>query len=1050
MCCNFKNICLFLLLCQYHAFSQDQSFENTTVPTNWTATNDQLSISDLHYKDQKKSLQWDFNANDVLTIHDIQSNGLLVNEVLNYYKNMFNLWIYNSKNIVSKPLTIEFYDAQGQKQFHYVFYLDFTGWRSASASYKHEMSGAKSSDNLSTIKIIAPDQSGQLFFDGVDYTADRNTYRSPDYQLPFLKADNGQHWTDMMYFKSLEKTVPLSTPSQEEIADLAKVKEKYDAYILGSQPSSSALSKAKTKYTALDIQYTDGNSTGKPLYGKDYPDSQNIYRVEQFIYTLAKHAAHTQNNESITLFTNTVRYLLDQGYADGSLMESMHHIGYTFRNIPKAIHLMKDQLQEEQLWEAAQKMVGWYAAVDIIWHPTAHESNMDDGNTRALAILGACLYKSSPEERVQYLKGYKKYLENWMQQYPKTGTGLKPDYTAFHHNTYYPLYAFAAYKNISKSILLLSGGSYSINQESKKTFKQHLLMARVLMANEHFPNALSGRSPFHGISINESLKNLGLSMDEDAQLLGAYNYNVPNDPSTQSIPIETAPTGFWQVNFANLGIYRQGDWMASIKGFNNDFWGTEIYGKDNRYGRYQSYGAIEILYKGGHGDSGFSTQGWDWNKTPGATTIHLPWNALKAAKSRQDETTDARFAGSLRFAPKNDSYIDEKLEGNYGLFGMDFSQKNLSDSHNPSFKFKKSVFCFDGKLICLGSNIANNDTQHITATNLFQNVLQNEQTELVINSQSTRAFPLEQTLENDAPHWMIDGYNTGYYIPKGSPIIITKKNQDSPSENGNGTYTNAAVASAYINHGTAPNNASYEFVLLPNTTNNEISALATAMQNEDSPLYKVLQQDENAHIVSFQKLIGHVLFKASSYQTGSPVLKNSAPCLLMTSAIDEQLRLSIADPYLNFDTTTKQSTPTTIVLELNGAWELEGVNHPATSLTVGPTSTTLTTVLSNGLPVDIHLKKQETDEEKEPDTPNPPASGTYKLYPNPSADYLHLAIPENSASIASIKLFNSTGSLVFETTNNKPIDVRYFTKGIYIARLETVLGKKMSQKVLIY
>lgn len=69
--------------------------------------------------------------------------------------------------------------------------------------------------------------------------------------------------------------------------------------------------------------------------------------------------------------------------------------------------------------------------------------------------------------------------------------------------------------------------------------------------------------------------------------------------------------------------------MITLKGYNTDVWGAEIYQKDNRYGRYQSYGAVLIMGNGhpvSRKGSGFKEEGWDWNRMPGTTTIHLPLN----------------------------------------------------------------------------------------------------------------------------------------------------------------------------------------------------------------------------------------------------------------------------------------------------------------------------------------------------------------------------------------------------------------------------------------
>lgn len=946
---------LLIIFVQFKGFSQDQSFETATVPSNWKTSTGSLSTSSVHYKLGNQSLKWDWNANAVLIVSNLQSNGLVPSEVLGYFENMFRMWIYNTSKITDQPLVIEFYDSNGKLQFHYNLQTDFTGWRAASASYKFEMYGNKSSTNITTLKIKAPTKgSGTFYFDYIDYTMARNTYRSPDYQLPFINLDNGKHWSDIMYFQSLSKTVSATAPTSQEISDFNTVKQQYDALILGNAPSSSNVANAVNKYNNLAIKYADGIVTGKPIYGTDYSNAESCAAVDDYLHTLASDYKHNGTAASLTYFLNSIRYLLDQGYAEGSLVETIHHIGYRFRNISKAVHLMKSELETAGLWSEAQKMVEWYTAADIIWHPTAHDSNLDDALTRSLSVLGACLYKNSDEEKVQYLKGYTLYIQNWLTAYSKEGEGLKIDFTGFHHNTYYPLYTFGAYNTLSEVVKLISGGVYGISPEKKELFKNTLLLARVIMSNSDLPNSLSGRSPFAGISIEKSLKNLGLANPENAQLLGAYNYIYGGDSTTKAYAAETAPNGFWQVNYANLGAYRQSDWVADIKGFNKYFWGTEIYTSDNRFGRYQSYGAIEILYTNGYSNSGFNRNGWDWNKVPGATTILLPWNDLEAANNRQDETTNSNFAASLRFGTKDKYYINSNLEGNYGVFGMDFTQKAISSTHTESFKFKKSVFCFDGKLICLGSNISNNNTSHITVTNLFQNYLDTTSTPIVINNSETATFPYTNKTDIVINNWLIDAVNTGYYVKIGNAITIDRKSQISPNENGNGLFTNGNFASAFIDHGKKPRDATYEYVIIPETNALEMVAFSAAMETEETAFYKVVQKNKIAHIVSYKNMVGYSFFEAGSYTNSTPIKSNNAPCLVMISEVENDLDITLVNPDLSFETNNGESQITTATLVLNGIWNLNNTNG-IVNLTRGTDETTLIIEAKDGLPVDIEL-----------------------------------------------------------------------------------------------
>ena len=948
---------LFCGLCfNFKLFAQDESFETASPPSHWATTNGTLSTSADHYKLGTKSLKWDWSGNAVITVSNLQGNGLVRTEVDGFNFNMFRMWIYNTSAITTQPLKIEFYDDTNTLRYYYNFYLNFTGWRAASASYLYDMSKVGNSNNITTMKIKAPTSgNGTFFFDFIDYTMARNTARSADYQLPFLKLNNDEHWGDIMYFQSLPKSVPLATPSAQEVSDLAIVKQNYDNLIKGTVPSSTAVTNAITKYNEKNISYVGGIVKGNPIYGQDYPNADNIKSVDDFILIFARDSKFNTATAaaSKTYFLNTVRYILDQGYADGSAMETIHHIGYSFRNIVLAIHLMKDELETAGLWTQAQKMVEWYSAVDGIWEPTAMSSNMDDANTRSISRLGACLYKTTDAEKVQYLKGYRNYIENFFTLYPKQGQGMKVDFTGFHHSAYYPGYTFLGYNNLAEVVKYLSGGQFAMSPAKRDIFKKSLLLARVVGASGDIPNSLSGRNPFDTAPIRNGLKNLGLSTPIDADVLKAYNYVYGADAQTVSYGIETPPNGFWQTNFSNLGTYRQDAWVANIKGFNKYFWGSEIYTNENRYGRYQSYGAIEVMYQGGYASSRLNIAGWDWRKTPGATTKQLEWHDLKAAASRQDELTDSNFAASLRFGTKTNYYIDEKTEGNYGIFGMDFAQKGNSPTHDIAFKFKKSVFCFDGMLICLGSNIQS--ATGLITTNLFQNYLNSTSLSITENNTVITTFPYNGTLSNTTDNWLIDAANTGYFVKNGNSVVIDRKNQDSPSETGNGTFTNGDFALAYISHGTAPTNQGYEYVIIPQTTTTHMATFSSNMGNAATALYEVIQKNQTAHIVKYNNIYGYALFTAGSYGTTTPIKNNDTPCLVMAQQIGETLNLSVVSPDLNFGGSNGNSQEVAIDMTLNGEWHVNTSHGGDVTVTKRVGETILTIKAKNGLPVDISL-----------------------------------------------------------------------------------------------
>ena len=103
--------------------------------------------------------------------------------------------------------------------------------------------------------------------------------------------------------------------------------------------------------------------------------------------------------------------------------------------------------------------------------------------------------------------------------------------------------------------------------------------------------------------------------------------------------------------------------MVTLKGYNTDVWGAEIYTKDNRYGRYQSYGSVQIMGAPSRKASGYNENGWDWNRLPGTTTIHLPFELLN---SPLPGTTMARSKEKIRrckFSEKPKRNVCHEING---------------------------------------------------------------------------------------------------------------------------------------------------------------------------------------------------------------------------------------------------------------------------------------------------------------------------------------------------------------------------------------------------
>jgi len=76
---------------------------------------------------------------------------------------------------------------------------------------------------------------------------------------------------------------------------------------------------------------------------------------------------------------------------------------------------------------------------------------------------------------------------------------------------------------------------------------------------------------------------------------------------------------------------------------------------------------------------------------------------------------------------------------------------------------------------------------------------------------------------------------------------------------------------------------------------------------------------------------------------------------------------------------------------------------------------------------------------------NVEASRLFNLYPSPLGDVLHIDTQEGTMDI---KIFDTLGKVVFQGTNEKQVDTRDFSKGIYVVQLTFIDGRKLSRKIM--
>ncbi len=458
---------------------------------------------------------------------------------------------------------------------------------------------------------------------------------------------------------------------------------------------------------------------------------------------------------------------------------------------------------------------------------------------------------------------------------------------------------------------------------------------------------ISGRHPFGGKMGSDDIEafaNIALSGDLSGQgntfdrgLAADYlrlvrNEDTPNARffKKEGVQPAQAPQGFFVYNYGSAGIFRRADWMVTLKGYTTDVWGSEIYVKDNRYGRYQSYGSVQIMGKGNpvsRAGSGFVQEGWDWNRLPGTTTIHLPFELL-----------DSPLKGTTMAHSKENFSGSSSLEGKNGMFAMKLMERDYKN-FTPDFVARKSVFCFDNRMICLGTGITNSNADYPTETTLFQ----------------TKYNGVDSKVGKGA-YWLHDGYDNYYHVVDGT-VRSQVAEQESRHEKTR-AVTKGKFSSAWIEHGKAPKDGTYEYMVL-------IQPSATDLDEvRKTPTYEVLQRNQTAHVV-YDKKTGITAYAAfETYRPDGDKLISAIPAETMVMYMrepDKGIRLSVCDPNLNIKekayTTKESSRPIRKKIRLKGHWTLT-VPMENIQLEQQGENTVLTVTCQHGQPVEMLMHEK--------------------------------------------------------------------------------------------
>ena len=929
---------LFSLLCSAFLHAQvvtDErmfSFEEPQIPDCITATHSRLSVSDLHYKDGKHSLEWTFEPGGILELKKDLKFEKKDPTGKDLYLSAFIVWVYNE---VPQDATIEFqFLKDGKRCTSFPFGINFSGWRAAWVCYERDMQGTPE-EGMNELRIIAPNSKGSLFIDHL-ITATKVDARqqTADLQVPFVNAGTTNHWLVVYQHSLLKPDIELTPVDDKQRAEMQLLEKRFrDMIYTKGKTTDKEVETIRKKYDFYQITYKNGQVSGVPIYmvraSEAYEriipnwdkDMLTKMGVEMRAYfDLMKRIAVAYNNAANPVIREEMKkkflamydHITDQGVAYGSCWGNIHHYGYSVRGLYLAYFLMKDVLRETGKLQEAERTLRWYAITNEVYpKPEVNGIDMDSFNTQTTGRIASILMMEDTPEKLQYLRSFSRWIDFGCRPALGLSGSFKVDGGAFHHRNNYPAYAVGGLDGATNMIYLFSRTEFAVSELAHETVKNVLLTMRFYCNKLNFPLSMSGRHPDGKgklVPMHFAMMALAGSPDGkeeyDSEMASSY-LRLISDPSIENdspeympkvsnaeerkvakrlvekgFRPEPDPQGNIAMGYGCVSVQRRSNWSAVARGHSRYLWAAEHYLGANLYGRYLAHGSLQILTAAPGqtvtpATSGWQQEGFDWNRIPGVTSIHLPLEQLQAKVLNVDSYSgmeemlysDEAFAGGLS---------QQKMNGNFGM------KLHEHDKYNGSHRVRKSYHFIDGMIVCLGSDIENTNTEFPTETTIFQ---------LAVTDKAGHDY--WKNYQGDKKVW-VDHLGTGYYVP--TPIRFEKNFPQYSRMQNTGKETKGDWVSLVVDHGKVPKNGSYEYAVLPQTNETLMKKFAK------KPTYKVLQQDRNAHIVESvsEQIISYVLFETpETTLPGSLLQRVDTSCLVMIhKGSADKIKLTVAQPDL--------------------------------------------------------------------------------------------------------------------------------------------------------
>jgi chondroitin AC lyase len=421
------------------------------------------------------------------------------------------------------------------------------------------------------------------------------------------------------------------------------------------------------------------------------------------------------------------------------------------------------------------------------------------------------------------------------------GRGIQQDYS-FHHrvdrvnNT--TSYGYGKYANaFGEWLYYVSGTKYQFSKE------------KINQLVDYYIDGIS-KQLVYGIYEDVSVKNRDITSKSSFQprgtleierLLIGTDYRKAELEELISLrkgtqkPTKSFAKFFWQTEHF---VFQRPNFYTTVRMFSTRNYNMEMpYNGPGKPTHHRADGTNYLVLKGNEYLNIWPV--YDWQKISGTTVLQKP--ILHGPEDIQKKGLTG-FVGAV-------------TDNLYGAVVFDFK------SPHDMVEAKKSWFFFDEEYVCLGANIQS-DSKLPVATTVNQVLLKGDVT--VLQDGSKNVLPSGNRVSGKVK-WVYHD-RIGYIFPNPSTVAISNQQETgswasiTDQKNISKEPVNEQVFKLWFDHGKSPNNASYQYIVVPDVS---MDQLAESGQNNRG--INILSNNDTIQAVHHSKLN---MVQAAFYRAG--------------------------------------------------------------------------------------------------------------------------------------------------------------------------------------